>query len=204
MGEEDDSIADELVRMPDPNADKANQHRGKPLETLLMAKNRKLQDELTGLRVCSPPLPSVTSLTMVRAGRARGTLLHASYAGGGSGRHAFSARGADDAQRSTRERPVADRLDGRRPGWERCQHAVWTRGPAGGTQPREEGALLGSCCVTLADLLLGRVGTSSDAVHEFGGDVHPPHHHESTRSVPRSQRRTRGGKLSLLSPPSFH
>lgn len=46
----EDSVAD-LVRMPDPNADKANRHRGKPLENLLMAKNRKLQDELTGLRV---------------------------------------------------------------------------------------------------------------------------------------------------------
>lgn len=53
--------AADLVRMPDPNADKANLHRGKPLENLLMAKNRKLQDELTSLRVCpfcpfSPPL----------------------------------------------------------------------------------------------------------------------------------------------------
>lgn len=45
-----DSVAD-LVRMPDPNANTANRHRGKPLENLLMAKNRKLQDELTGLRV---------------------------------------------------------------------------------------------------------------------------------------------------------
>lgn len=48
---EDD--ASELVRMPDPNADKANAHRGKPLENLLMGKNRKLQDELTSLRVSS-------------------------------------------------------------------------------------------------------------------------------------------------------
>jgi homeobox protein cut-like len=46
----EDSVAD-LVRMPDPNADKANRHRGKPLENLLMSKNRKLQDGLTGLRV---------------------------------------------------------------------------------------------------------------------------------------------------------
>lgn len=46
---EDD--ASELVRMPDPNAEKANAHRGKPLENLLMGKNRKLQDELTSLRV---------------------------------------------------------------------------------------------------------------------------------------------------------
>ena len=45
-----DSLSD-LVKMPNPNALKANRHRGKPLENLLMAKNRKLQDELTGLRV---------------------------------------------------------------------------------------------------------------------------------------------------------
>jgi len=50
VGEAGDSVAD-LVRMPDPNADKLNQQRGKPLENLLMAKNRKLQDELTALRV---------------------------------------------------------------------------------------------------------------------------------------------------------
>ncbi|ORY89725.1 CASP C terminal-domain-containing protein [Leucosporidium creatinivorum] len=51
---EDD--ASELVRMPDPNADKANAHRGKPLENLLMGKNRKLQDELTSLRVAHEEL----------------------------------------------------------------------------------------------------------------------------------------------------
>ncbi|GAA6058937.1 hypothetical protein JCM10212_002889 [Sporobolomyces blumeae] len=44
------------VRMPDPNADKVNQQRGKPLENLLMAKNRKLQDELTALRVAHDEL----------------------------------------------------------------------------------------------------------------------------------------------------
>lgn len=42
---------DDLVQLPNPNAMKANHHRTKPLEDLLMAKNRKLQDELTGLRV---------------------------------------------------------------------------------------------------------------------------------------------------------
>lgn len=51
-GEGDDS----LVRLPDPNADKANLHRGKPLENLLMAKNRKLQDEVTALRVAHDEL----------------------------------------------------------------------------------------------------------------------------------------------------
>ncbi|GAA5910670.1 hypothetical protein JCM5296_001687 [Sporobolomyces johnsonii] len=54
-GESGDSVAD-LVRLPDPNADKANQQRGKPLENLLMAKNRKLQDELTALRVAHDEL----------------------------------------------------------------------------------------------------------------------------------------------------
>ena len=52
-----DTFSD-LVKMPNPNADKANRHRGKPLENLLMAKNRKLQDELTGLRVRSLALSS--------------------------------------------------------------------------------------------------------------------------------------------------
>lgn len=47
------SIASD-VRMPDPNADKANKARGKPLENLLMSKNRKLQDQLTSLRVRLP------------------------------------------------------------------------------------------------------------------------------------------------------
>ena len=50
-----DDVSD-LVRMPDPNADKANSHRGKPLENLLMAKNRKLQDELTNMRVAHEEL----------------------------------------------------------------------------------------------------------------------------------------------------
>lgn len=49
-GEDDESVSD-AVRLPDPNADKANLHRGKPLESLLMGKNRKMQDELTSLRV---------------------------------------------------------------------------------------------------------------------------------------------------------
>ncbi|SGY13423.1 BQ5605_C010g05858 [Microbotryum silenes-dioicae] len=54
---------DETVRLPDPNADKANQHRGKPLENLLMTKNRKLQDELTSLRVTHEEL-SATHRTL--------------------------------------------------------------------------------------------------------------------------------------------
>lgn len=50
-GAGDSDSMNDVVSMPDPNAEKANRHRGKPLENLLMAKNRKLQDELTGLRV---------------------------------------------------------------------------------------------------------------------------------------------------------
>lgn len=49
--DEDEDDDDSELKMPDPNADKANQHRGKPLENLLMAKNRKIQDELTTFRV---------------------------------------------------------------------------------------------------------------------------------------------------------
>jgi len=67
VGEAGDSVAD-LVRMPDPNADKLNQQRGKPLENLLMAKNRKLQDELTALRVClshSPRLDRVDPMLCI-------------------------------------------------------------------------------------------------------------------------------------------
>jgi homeobox protein cut-like len=37
--------------MPDPNADKANLQQGQSLEGLLMAKNRKLLEELTKIRV---------------------------------------------------------------------------------------------------------------------------------------------------------
>lgn len=39
------------IRLPDPNADKANLKRGRPLENLLMTKNRRLQEQLTILRV---------------------------------------------------------------------------------------------------------------------------------------------------------
>ncbi|BGP56100.1 hypothetical protein JCM8202v2_003711 [Rhodotorula sphaerocarpa] len=52
-GEADD---EHLVRLPDPNANTANLQHGKPLEHLLMAKNRKLQDELTALRVAHDEL----------------------------------------------------------------------------------------------------------------------------------------------------
>ncbi|KAG9127497.1 hypothetical protein FRC07_013035 [Ceratobasidium sp. 392] len=42
---------DEDAPMPDPNADKANLQQGQSLEGLLMAKNRKLLEELTKIRV---------------------------------------------------------------------------------------------------------------------------------------------------------
>jgi len=44
------SLADSNLRMPDPNADKSRS-RGKPLENLLLAKNRKMQEQLTTIRV---------------------------------------------------------------------------------------------------------------------------------------------------------
>lgn len=39
------------LRLPNPNAEKANLHHGRPLEGLLMSKNRRLQDGMTKLRV---------------------------------------------------------------------------------------------------------------------------------------------------------
>lgn len=48
--------------MPDPNADKANQNRGRPLENLLMGKNRKIQEQLTVLRVGRVRLSQVCCL----------------------------------------------------------------------------------------------------------------------------------------------
>lgn len=51
-----DSDSLEDMSLPNPNADKANQHRAKPLENLLQLKNRKLQDELTTLRVAHDEL----------------------------------------------------------------------------------------------------------------------------------------------------
>ncbi|TNY17439.1 CASP C terminal-domain-containing protein [Rhodotorula diobovata] len=45
-----------LPRLPDPNASKTSSARPAPLENLLMAKNRKLQDEVTALRVAHDEL----------------------------------------------------------------------------------------------------------------------------------------------------
>jgi hypothetical protein len=65
MSDEFDGDGDEsLVRLPDPNADKANLQRGKPLENLLMAKNRKMQDEVTALRVAHDELAAAHETVM--------------------------------------------------------------------------------------------------------------------------------------------
>jgi homeobox protein cut-like len=48
--DEDGEDEDDL-QLPDPNADKANLHRGKSLESLLAMKNKRLLDELTKLRI---------------------------------------------------------------------------------------------------------------------------------------------------------
>ena len=39
------------VRMPDPNAQKANQQQAKSLEALVLAKNKRILEELTRFRV---------------------------------------------------------------------------------------------------------------------------------------------------------
>ncbi|KAF8739623.1 CASP C terminal, partial [Rhizoctonia solani] len=52
FGQDDDDEAP----MPDPNADKANLQQGQTLEGLLMAKNRKLLEELTKIRVAHSEL----------------------------------------------------------------------------------------------------------------------------------------------------
>ncbi|CEL60960.1 Protein CASP OS=Saccharomyces cerevisiae (strain ATCC 204508 / S288c) GN=COY1 PE=1 SV=2 [Rhizoctonia solani AG-1 IB] len=54
FGQDDDGEAP----MPDPNADKANLQQGQTLEGLLMAKNRKLLEDLTKIRVAHSELES--------------------------------------------------------------------------------------------------------------------------------------------------
>lgn len=46
-----DFDADDDVHLPDPNAEIANKSQSRSLENLLVAKNRRLLDELTKLRV---------------------------------------------------------------------------------------------------------------------------------------------------------
>lgn len=55
--DDDDTIegGDSDVKMPDPNAHKSNQQPAKSLEALVHAKNKRLVEDLTKLRVrCSP------------------------------------------------------------------------------------------------------------------------------------------------------
>jgi homeobox protein cut-like len=42
------------VRLPNPNADKANAQQGKSLEALLATKSKRIQEELTRFRVRIP------------------------------------------------------------------------------------------------------------------------------------------------------
>jgi homeobox protein cut-like len=97
----DDSISvTSSVRMPDPNADKANKARGKPLENLLMSKNRKLQEQLTSLRVRGMrPIVLVSADTRIGESRRddRVDLDAAGRAGDGEGELGGAAR----SERST-------------------------------------------------------------------------------------------------------
>ena len=49
-----DNVSEDALglRLPNPNADKANTHGGKSLEVLLALKNKKILEELTRFRVC--------------------------------------------------------------------------------------------------------------------------------------------------------
>lgn len=64
FADEDDDFGSSLngpassLRLPNPNAEKANLHHGRPLEGLLMSKNRRLQDGMTRLRVAQEELTS--------------------------------------------------------------------------------------------------------------------------------------------------
>jgi hypothetical protein len=50
---------DEAMRLPDPNADKANAQHGRSLENLLANKNKRLQEELTNLRVANEEFSTI-------------------------------------------------------------------------------------------------------------------------------------------------
>jgi homeobox protein cut-like len=53
------SLAESTLRMPNPNGDKSR-GRGKPLENLLLSKNRKMQEQLTTLRVAHEDLQAAS------------------------------------------------------------------------------------------------------------------------------------------------
>lgn len=59
------------IKMPNPNADKANKHKTKSLENLLMGKNRKLQDDLTTLRVMHDELLTTSRKNAIEADNLR-------------------------------------------------------------------------------------------------------------------------------------
>ena len=63
--EDDDNFSSQngasSLHLPNPNADKAG--RGRPLEGLLMSKNRKLQDGMTKLRVAQEELSTSLQVT---------------------------------------------------------------------------------------------------------------------------------------------
>jgi len=50
--EEDTDLSKGLLSLPSPNAHKTTGKEGKSLETLFATKNKRLQEELTKLRVC--------------------------------------------------------------------------------------------------------------------------------------------------------
>ncbi|CAH7671413.1 protein CASP [Phakopsora pachyrhizi] len=62
------------IKMPNPNAEKANRQQTKSLENLLMAKNRKLQDDLTNLRVIHDELLSSSGKRTVESERMKSEL----------------------------------------------------------------------------------------------------------------------------------
>lgn len=51
--EDESDTSNEYLTLPDPNAQKVIGREGKSLEILLATKNKRLQEELTKLRVCS-------------------------------------------------------------------------------------------------------------------------------------------------------
>jgi hypothetical protein len=51
LDDDEGSGGDGDVRMPDPNAQKANQQQAKSLEALVLAKNKRILEELTRYRV---------------------------------------------------------------------------------------------------------------------------------------------------------
>lgn len=61
--EEDGGDGD--VHMPDPNAQKANQQQAKSLEALVLAKNKRILEELTKFRVGRTPTLTWILLIMI-------------------------------------------------------------------------------------------------------------------------------------------